>query len=70
MDKWDRKDGRWLFLEEMKNSINRIQFLSLILGEEHREGEKRKLAEFKPRKQAVGFRFDRSKVIEDQFNRR
>ena len=63
LDKWDRKDGRWLFLEEMKNSINRIQFLSLILGEDHREGERRKLAEFKPRKQAVGFRFDRFKAI-------
>jgi hypothetical protein len=70
MDKWGRKDGRWLFLQEMKDSINRIQFLSLILGENHREGEKRKLAEFKPRNPAVGFRFDRFEVIEDQFNRR
>jgi hypothetical protein len=47
----------------MKNSISRIQFLSLIFKEDHREGEKRKLAEFKPRKQAVGFRFDRFEVI-------
>ena len=63
LDKWDRKDGRWLFLQEMKNSINRIQFLSLIFKEDHLEGEKRGMAEFKPRKQGIGFRFDRFEVI-------
>ena len=63
MDKWDRKDGRWLFLQEMMNSINRIQFLSLVLGEDHREGKKRDMAEFKLRKQGIGFRFDRFEVI-------
>ena len=63
MDKWDRKDGRWLFLEEMKNSINRIQFLSLIFKEDHREREKRKNPEFKRWKQAVGFRSNRFKAI-------
>ena len=63
LDKWDRIDGRWLFLQEMKDSLNRIQFLSLILGEDHRNGEKRKLVELKPRKQAVGFRFDRFQAI-------
>ena len=70
MNKWGRKDGRWLFLQEMKDSINRIQFLSLILGEDHREGKKRNMAECKPRKQAVGFRLERFNVIEDQMNRR
>ncbi|MDH4220684.1 MAG: hypothetical protein OEW23_18145, partial [Candidatus Aminicenantes bacterium] len=70
LDKWDRKDGRWLFLHAMKNSISRIQFLSLILGEDHRDGEKGKTVEFKPRKPAVGFRTDRFIVIEAQINRR
>jgi len=70
LDKWGRKDGRWLFLQEIKNSINRIQFLSLILGEDHREGRKRGMAEFKPRKQVDGFCFDRFEAIEDKINRR
>jgi hypothetical protein len=61
--KWDRRDGRWLFLQEMKDSVSRIQFLSLILGEDHRDGEKKKMAELKLRKPAGGFRLDRFQAI-------
>jgi hypothetical protein len=70
LDKWDRRDGRWLFLQELMGSITRPQFLSLIAEGESREKEKDRKLNLGTPKKAFGLRIERFKEIEANSKRR
>ena len=62
-DKWDRKDGRWLFLKELLDSCTRIQYLSLIAGGSPGREVKQKALALKRERETSPLRLERFRVI-------
>jgi hypothetical protein len=62
-DKWDRKDGRWLFLKELLDSCTRIQYLSLIAGGSPGREIKQKALALKRARETSPLRLERFRVI-------
>ena len=62
-DKWDRKDGRWLFLKELLDSCTRLQYLSLVAGGSPGGEGKQKALALKRASEKSPLRLERCRVI-------